>query len=520
MTLAAVDQQQIPSDPEELRRCLADPLWRLSSGLYKIIVKGDDDEEGTVLPFRPNRAQLRFIRRLWHRNIILKARQLGFTTLVCILWLDHALFNSNQRCGVIAHNDDAALAIFRDKVKFAYDNLPASIQAQFPTAARNDHEILFAHNNSSVRVATSMRSGTIHRLLVSEYGKICAQFPKKAVEVQTGSLPAVPSTGIAVIESTAEGRDGDFYKKTQKAIALAEKGNVLGTKDFRFHFYAWWQEPKYRLPAGQAVITTEYLDYFAEVEAIIGHPLDIEQRTWYAATKEGEFSGDDEIMWREYPSYPDEAFKVSTLGAYYGKQLSLARRQGRITAVPWIPHLPVHTFWDLGLNDVQAIWFMQAVGMQHRFIDYYENSGEGVSHYAKVCQDKGYVYGSHYLPHDGAARRVTMDKPKTYEELMREANFKNIIIVPRVTHITTGIDMTREKMAQCWWDETKCAKGLGHLGNYRKQWNTHLGCWMDQPLHNEASNGADAYRQYGQAFQHGTRAGGSGRKRTTSWRTA
>lgn len=525
MTLVAVDEQRIPADPAELKRCLADPMWRLSH-LYKILVKGDDDEDGTVLLFRPNRAQRRFISRLWHRNIILKARQLGFTTLICILWLDHALFNSNQRCGIIAHNDDAALAIFRDKVKFAYESLPLSIRAQFPTAACNDHEILFAHNNSSIRVATSMRSGTIHRLLVSEYGKICAQFPKRAVEVQTGSFPTVPSTGVLVIESTAEGRDGDFYKKTQAAIALAEKGRPLGIKDFRFHFYAWWQEPKYRLPAGQVVITREHDEYFSEVEAQIRKYtgaevlLDIEQRTWYVATKEGDFSGDDETMWREYPSFPAEAFQVSTLGAYYGKQLSKARREGRITRVPWIEHLPVYTFWDLGLNDVQAIWFMQAVGVQHRFIDYYENSGEGVSHYARICQEKGYIYGMHYIPHDGAQRRVQMEQPETYEQLMRKAQFKNIRLVPRVTHITTGIDQTREKFAQCWFDETKCAKGLTHLGNYRKQWNTHLGCWMDTPLHNEASNAADAFRQYGQDFQNGSRSPSGGRNRTTSWRTA
>ena len=102
----------MPTDADELARCLADPEWRLFSGcLYKIMIKGDDKvgpgglmEEGDafVLPFKPNRAQRRFIRRLWHRNLILKARQLGFTTLIAVMWLDHALFNANQRCGIIA----------------------------------------------------------------------------------------------------------------------------------------------------------------------------------------------------------------------------------------------------------------------------------------------------------------------------------------------------------------------------------------------------------------------------------
>lgn len=98
----------LPTNREELERCLKDPEWRLFSGcLYKIMVKGDDKEDGEeadsfVLPFKPNRAQKRFMRRLWHRNIILKARQLGFTTLIAIMWLDHALFNADQRAWYVA----------------------------------------------------------------------------------------------------------------------------------------------------------------------------------------------------------------------------------------------------------------------------------------------------------------------------------------------------------------------------------------------------------------------------------
>ncbi len=176
-----------PTTEDELKACLNDPLWRICSGaLYKIIIKGDDDKKGKkdedkkkpkedlVVFFRPNRPQKRLLANLWHRNVILKARQLGFTTLVCILWLDTALFNENMRCGIIAQDRDAAEVIFRDKVKFAYINLPESLRNQMPLARDSASELLFGHNNSSIRVATSMRSGTIHRLHISEFGKICA----------------------------------------------------------------------------------------------------------------------------------------------------------------------------------------------------------------------------------------------------------------------------------------------------------------------------------------------------------
>ena len=111
-TSLEIEEDEIPLTPEELEKYLKDPMWRLCSGrLYKIIIKGDDDDtDGLVLPFRPNRAQRRLMKRLWNRNVILKARQLGFTTLICIMWLDHALFNANSFCGIIAQDRDRHVA--------------------------------------------------------------------------------------------------------------------------------------------------------------------------------------------------------------------------------------------------------------------------------------------------------------------------------------------------------------------------------------------------------------------------
>lgn len=173
------DLRPLPTNAKELAKCLADPLWRVFSGcLYKIKIKGDDfrDEYGVLqvpdtfeLPFKPNDAQKRFMDRLWYRNIILKARQLGFTTLICILWLDQALFNANQNCGIIAQDLPTVFSIFKDKIKFAYDNLPEQIRARFRLKTCNKSEMEFGHNGSSIRVATSFRSGTMHRLLILRY---------------------------------------------------------------------------------------------------------------------------------------------------------------------------------------------------------------------------------------------------------------------------------------------------------------------------------------------------------------
>ncbi|CAB3972320.1 MULTISPECIES: terminase [Burkholderia] len=520
-----------PLTEEELARCLSDPMWRICSGrLYKIIIKGDDqdeDDEGLVMHFRPNRAQRRLLRRLWHRNVILKARQLGFTTLICIIWLDHALFNANSRCGIIAQDRDTAEATFRDKVKFAYDNLPEALREAMPLANCTKSEMLFGHNNSSIRVATSVRGGTIHRLHISEFGKICAKYPDKAAEVVTGSIPAVPKSGILVIESTAEGREGEFYDITKRAEALdQQKDRPLTPRDYRFHFYPWFEEPNYRMGPAGVVITERDVEYFAEVEARMGVTLDAEQRAWYVATRDADFSGSEERMWQEYPSTPDEPFQVSTEGTYYAKQLTAARKQGRIkSALPVLFNVPCFTFWDIGNSDGTAIWVLQRIEHEWRSIRFKEGWGEPYSYFVKWLQGLGLVWDTMWLPHDADHVRqgqTTNKSPKQMlEELMPGVRFE---IVPRIEDVNWGIQQTRDAFPLLWFDETECKDGIIHLESYRKKWSAQQQRWMSEPDktggHSEA---ADALRQFAQAYAAGiinVRKPSSKKPRRSSWRTA
>lgn len=511
MTVSDQPLVPIPTNADELARCLADPQWRLFSGcLYKITVKSQTAVDGVepdsfVLPFRPNRAQRRFIERLWYRNIILKARQLGFTTEIAILWLDHALFNANQRCGIIAQDRDTAEAIFRDKVKFAYDNLPPLIKERFPLITNSKRELLFAHNNSSLRVATSMRGGTIHRLHISEFGKICAKYPEKAEEVKTGSIPAVPLDGVLVIESTAEGREGEFYQMTTDAQKMQASKIPLTPRDYRLHFFAWWDEPAYRLDSRTVVLTRADYEYFDTVTLRVREELGIElhldpdQMAWYVATKRADFSGREERMWQEYPSYPAEAFQVSTVGNWYATDMMLLRKRGGITRVP-VLDLPVNTFWDIGANDGCAIWFHQELRGEDRFIDYYEAHGEDLRHYVKALRERGYLFGTHYLPHDADYQRLSDFNKTTRDMLQGLMPGERFVIVPRITELVTGIQQVRAHMKGCFIDETRCALGIARLEGYRKRFSKADNRFTDTPdKSNGCSEGADAFRQWAQA---------------------
>jgi len=519
----AVTPETVPTNADELQACMEDPLWRLSN-LYWIMVKGDDGEDDLVVKFKPNRAQRRFIARIWHRNVLLKARQLGFTTLVCLLWLDCALFVDNMRCGIIAHNRESAEAIFRDKVKFAYDRLPDDIKAARPLIKDSASELHFS-NNSVIRVGTSMRSGTYHRLHISELGKIAAEAPIKAKEVMTGSIPTVPQTGVLIVESTAEGRDGDFYELCQRAMAVRQSGKELTPRDYRMHFFPWHDDPNYRMdPAGVAISEVDR-EYFAKVEAATGKTIDPAQRAWYIATRDNDFRNNHERMWQEFPSTEEEAFQVSTEGCYYTQQLALARKEGRIGRVPYDPRYPVNTFWDIGKRDATAIWFHQRIGLQDRFLKYYEAPDQNWAHFVSVIRATGWVLGTHYLPHDAANERQEANRITTVERILNELGLQNTYVVDKTDDVYLhGIMPTRDAFATCYIDETGCKEGIVHLEMYRKTWLRQQGMWSNQPYHDTHSNGADAFRQFGQVYHllraEATNAKQRRRRPARNWKVA
>lgn len=511
-----VDPAFVPQTPDELVRCLASWEWRIFSGqLYKIIVKDDDDPDdpGVVKPFIPNQMQRDFLARLWYRNLTLKARQLGSTTLVSILWLDHALFNAHQRCGIIAQTMPLAQRILSDKIRFAWQHLPDGVRDRMPLERDNETEIAFAHNGSSVVVGTSFRSGTMHRLLVSEMGKIAVESPRKAHEIVTGSLPTVPASGIACIESTADGQDGEFYKLARRAEERAELRTPLAPAEWRFHFFPWWHAPDYEADPHGVAISPGDGKYFSKVEAYVrdhmpaqwlrlGRRLSPSKRAWYVLKRDQDFGGDQEKMWTEYPSIPEESWMRSTEGAFFSRQLASARIEGRIGFVPHMPSLPVHTFWDIGAGDGTGIWCGQAVGAGFNWLRYVEGWDEGYETYVRALRETGWIFGGHFLPHDANhVRQHVTSVGKPIEALQSLAPDWSFHIVPRVDTLEHGIQMLRQSFPTYRFDEQGCKDGLIHLAEYRKSWNARIGAWKPTPPtdspHREA---ADSLRQHAQGW--------------------
>jgi hypothetical protein len=457
-------------------------LARLRGGFYTI-----QDENGAAIPFQLRPLQEKFLTEQHGFDLLLKARQLGFTTVIQLDYLDDCLFTPNIAAGVIAHNREDAEAFFNNKIRFAYDSLPDEFKAAVPATQDSTRQLRFG-NGSSIRVGTSLRSGTFQRLHVSEYGKLCAKFPEKAREVKSGALNTVHVGQKIRIESTAEGHSGHFYDLCKKAQDKIKSGAVLTTLDFKFHFFGWYLDDKYRL-SEEVGETREQQDYFEELVRK-GVELTRQQRAWYVKKSEQQ----DDDMKREFPSTPDEAFEASVEGAYFAKQMSKMRVEKRICRIP-ILDAPVDTSWDLGVNDSMTITFWQTVGMERRAIDYYENSGEGWSHYAKVLSEKGYHYGRHWGPHDIEHRMLGLTAD-TRRQKAEEAGIRPWEVVGRIPDEIHGIDASRAFLAQVWIDEERCSRLIDCLDNYRKEWDEKLSVFKDKPRHDEFSHGYKSLETY------------------------
>lgn len=308
-----------------------DKRWRMDN-LYWIITKS-----GTKELFAMNRAQRHFFDNflikpgeIYHRHIILKARQLGFTTFIDLWILDEILFNSNREGLIIAHTQKDATEIFDRKIDYAIRNMCEEIKQGAFKLVRNSAkkiQVVIDYgpeegSTSSIQVSGSGRSGTFSYVHISEFAKLCLMYPRTAAEVETGTFPAIPFDGYIFIESTAEGMAGRFYELFNEG--WRNKDSVTPMKSrvmFMPHFYNWQYDDAEMDKITETIPTSEmevceidWAEYQQE------HNLTDREITYYYMKwlQMGGKNSTDAVnkLHQEFPTTPEEAF-LSTGQTYF-----------------------------------------------------------------------------------------------------------------------------------------------------------------------------------------------------------
>lgn len=220
------------------------------------------------------------------------------------------------------------------------------------------------------------------------------------------------------------------------------------------------------------------------------------------------------VSWRDNPFFPDvlnkerlklfkddpEAYQhiwegepdTRRSGAVYAKQLAKAREEGRVTIVPYDSASEVFTAWDLGFGDSTAIWWLQFVGRELRWLDYYENSGEQLGHYAKIVKEKPYNYlkSGHFLPHDGAHGNIRGD---SVSKQLASMGISNTVLI-REIDINPGIELLRQTIAYSVFDKKCENEGLFALEQYGYEWDNDRNVFKSKPRHDWTSHAGDSAR--------------------------
>ena len=207
---------------------------------------------------------------------------------------------------------------------------------------------------------------------------------------------------------------------------------------------------------------------------------------------EGELAAMREGMSEEqYAQELECSFDAAIPGAYYGRLMGEADRDGRIAEVPHDAARQVHTAWDIGVGDATAIWFYQvAPGGMLSVIDYYENTGEGLGHYARALKEKPYIYGRHTAPHDAAVKEWGSGRTRIEQASQLGLRFT---LAPRAG-LEDGINAARLTIPRCRFDARNCRSGIEALRQYQQVWDAERKCFRNAPLHDWTSHAADAFR--------------------------
>lgn len=184
--------------------------------------------------------------------------------------------------------------------------------------------------------------------------------------------------------------------------------------------------------------------------------------------------------------------KQTLTGAIYAKEIKKILLDKRRGEVPYDPSRPVYTFWDLGHADHTSIWFVQKVGMYYNLINFYQNQFEKIPHYLEHLQSLKYNYATHYLPHDGENETLAA---RSVAKFVRDVYPGKVKIVPRVAKKEMGIRAARVIFDLCNFDENNTSEGWQCLCRYQYEVDED-GQYSRNPLHNEYSDGADAFQTF------------------------
>ncbi len=489
----------------EVEQSLTSWQWRFQN-LYHI---KPADKRSSIL-FIPKPEQWEILEAVYERGevriAILKARQLGFSTLIALITLDMAMWNAGFIAGIVDQNQSDAKRKL-EKIYFAWKRLPQELKDNYQIEGESKSEFAISarmsgdnlDEKSIIYAGTNARGGTHQLLWISEWGPIQVEDASRSDKIADGALPSAED-GIIIVETTWRGgRTGRLYTEVVKnARELDEKYRTV--EDWKIYFFAWWRDQGYVFDGEFDQMPQDCLDYFAEIKEQYDLEFTQAQMLWYF--KKAWVKG--HARFEEFPTVIDEIFDTPVQGAIYAPQILQARMEGRV--LPLVPdeEALVHTTWDLGSPENTVVYYWQKVGFFYHLLDCDHDlpmtTAERVSH----MHSKGYNFGHHCLPHDGSSRG---SDALSFARKLQQANLQGKVVkIDREVHkaeakrIGIMLDLfSRIRFNADTLDQEGGA--LDALATYRYKKSPKDGRITNEIEHDWSSHHADAFGYLGEAVK-------------------
>lgn len=214
------------------------------------------------------------------------------------------------------------------------------------------------------------------------------------------------------------------------------------------------------------------------------------------------------------------SFDAAIEGAVYAGEFQEIDASNRICGVPLESAVEVHTAWDLGWSDSTSIVFFQLVGREIRVVDYHETSGASIKDLARVIKDKGYLYGSHYMPHDVAVTELGSGEDRL--TMFEASGVKPVVKVKRPKLKADGIEAVRKVLGRCWFDKDRTKDLTEAMRLYRYEVDEKMSTeerrhFRANPVHDWTSHAADAFQTLALGFDEPTSGWSKPVKVDVSW---
>lgn len=195
------------------------------------------------------------------------------------------------------------------------------------------------------------------------------------------------------------------------------------------------------------------------------------------------------------------SFDAAIPGSIWGDCLDTAQKQGRIHPFAVDPKRTVFTGWDIGRTDDTAVWFYQLIGSEIFIFDYHASSLKDIDFYVDLLVQKqdeyGITYGRHWLPHDAHPRTLAAGAGSMLQQMnehaRRNPKLGQFAIAKRLDK-QEGIQAARKTFPVCHFHDTRTEEGRRALRHYHRQWDEEKRVFTNEPVHDWASHGADAFR--------------------------